>query len=205
MDVKSQAYVAEAVKKYDFQEPVLEVAAGWEPNYYQPYFKGKKYIKQDLRDWDPPCIDIVCNAKDMSEQVADGSVNTVLCLNTLEHVDEPHKVVDEIYRVLAVGGHVIVTVPTRCPIHRAPKDYWRFMPDGIFFLFRHFQVLDMMVGRSLTYPSCIDIVARKPEADWRPPEDFPYDVIRMKRENGPLINAIDAFLERWNLQFIKIR
>ncbi|MCZ7587005.1 MAG: class I SAM-dependent methyltransferase [Deltaproteobacteria bacterium] len=119
MDVKSKDYVRRAVEDYPVEGPVLEIAAGWEPNYYQDFFEGLEYVKQDIRDWDPPCIDIVCDAKDMSAHVEDASFSTVLCLNTLEHVDEPQKIVNEMYRVMKVGGHGIVTVPTRCPIHRA--------------------------------------------------------------------------------------
>lgn len=204
MDIKSRDYLAEAIKRYSFEEPILEIAAGWEPNHHQPLFPGKKYVKQDIRQWEPPCIDVICDAKDMREHFADESFATILCMNTLEHIDEPQAVVDEMHRLLRDGGHGIVTVPTRCPIHRAPKDYWRFMPDGIFHLFRRFEFLDMMLGRSLSYPSCIDIVVKKGK-DASPGEDTPRHVIRMKRENGPLINALDAVLERFRVQLIKIR
>ncbi|MBZ0272842.1 class I SAM-dependent methyltransferase [bacterium] len=204
MDVKSQAYVAEAVKRHPIKGPVLEIAAGWEPNYYRPLFGDLEYVKQDIRQWDPPTIEIIGDAKDLRGKVGDGSFNTILCVNTLEHIDEPHKVADEIFRILAVGGHAIVTVPCRCPIHRAPKDYWRPMPDGMFFLFRRFEILDMMLGRSATYPSTINMVVRKAQQPVER-EDFPYEVIRTKRENSAIVNFIDAITERFNIQFIRLR
>ncbi|MCZ7587006.1 MAG: hypothetical protein M5R36_28695 [Deltaproteobacteria bacterium] len=34
---------------------------------------------------------------------------------------------------------------------------------------------------------------------------YPYNVVRLKRENGPIVNAVDALLEKINLQFIRIR
>lgn len=49
---------------------------------------------------------------------ADGTFQAVLCTEVLEHVPDPHRALAEIYRVLAIGGVVIGSVPARALIWR---------------------------------------------------------------------------------------
>ncbi|MGA2317657.1 MAG: hypothetical protein ABSG71_14915 [Thermodesulfobacteriota bacterium] len=51
-------YVKWAIVRFPFEEPILDTCAGWEPNFYQPLFPGKQYIKQDMRDFDPSSLNI---------------------------------------------------------------------------------------------------------------------------------------------------
>lgn len=46
-------YVKWVIERFPYEEPILDTCAGWEPNYYQPLFPGKRYIKQDMQDFDP--------------------------------------------------------------------------------------------------------------------------------------------------------
>jgi SAM-dependent methyltransferase len=64
-----------------------------------------------------------------------GSFAVVLCVEMLEHVKEPRQVIDEMYRVLAPGGKVILTTRFMFPFHDAPDDYWRFTRTGLEYLF----------------------------------------------------------------------
>src|SRR5262249_10506703 len=63
--------------------------------------------------------------------VADASVDVVLCTETLEHVREPRIFLDEGFRCLKPGGHIIMTVPFSARWHYIPHDYWRFTPSGL--------------------------------------------------------------------------
>jgi SAM-dependent methyltransferase len=54
------------------------------------------------------------------------SVDTVLCLETLEHVTKPERVVLEIARILRPGGVAILSMPFLYHLHSQPYDYWRF-------------------------------------------------------------------------------
>lgn len=49
----------------------------------------------------------------------------------LEHVTNPSKAIQEVYRLLKKGGWLIVTTPFLVKIHYGPNDYWRFSRDGI--------------------------------------------------------------------------
>lgn len=153
-------YVRWATENFGFEEPILDTCAGWEPNYYQPLFSGKKYIKQDIRDFDPPCIDIVCDICDM-KPIPDKSIELVLNLESLEHIAYPQKAIDEIYRVLKYDGLLILTTVMHFKIHRVPKDYWRFTPDGLELLLSRFKILDCTLEGDHKRPKGIWVTARK--------------------------------------------
>jgi SAM-dependent methyltransferase len=164
-------YVKWAIARFPFEEPILDTCAGWEPNFYRPLFPGKRYIKQDMMDFDPPCIDIICDITDM-KPIADESIGLVLNLESLEHLPNPQKGIDEIHRVLRPNGLLILTTVMHFKIHRAPKDYWRFTPDGIELLLNRFEILDCTLEGNLKRPKGIWATAQKtsnPEASGKLP------------------------------------
>ena len=63
--------------------------------------------------------------------LGDGEAGTVLCTETLEHVEEPAAFLRELRRVLSSGGRLILTVPFAARWHFVPHDYWRFTPAGL--------------------------------------------------------------------------
>jgi len=65
----------------------------------------------------------------------DCSFDTILCNQTLEHVEELEQTMSEIYRVIKKGGHVIATVPFLFPEHKDPTDFRRYTRDGFTQLF----------------------------------------------------------------------
>lgn len=60
----------------------------------------------------------------------DASVDGVLCLEVLEHVDGPGQVLAEIARVLVPGGVVMLSMPFLYPVHDAPHDFQRWTRHG---------------------------------------------------------------------------
>jgi SAM-dependent methyltransferase len=186
-------YVRWAIERFPYEEPILDTCAGWEPNYYQPLFPGKRYIKQDMQDFDPPCIDMVCDVTDMNP-IPDESIGLVLNCESLEHIQHPQKAIDEIYRVLRPEGLLVLTTVMHFKIHRTPKDYWRFAPDGIEFLLNRFEILDFTLEGSSKRPKGIWVTARKtrgaegrgklPPARVVPSDDVFF--LRLKRRIGRL-------------------
>lgn len=153
-------YVKWAIERFPFEEPILDTCAGWEPNYYQPLFPGKRYIKQDIQEYDPPCIDMLCDICDM-KLIPDNSIGLVLNLESLEHIPQPQKAIDEIYRILRPNGLLILTTVMHFKIHRCPRDYWRFTPDGIELLLNRFEILDCTLEGNLKRPKGIWVTARE--------------------------------------------
>ncbi len=95
---------------------------------------GKHLVNIDLFPF--PNVDLVA---DMAHApIKTGSVDFVVLDTVLEHVPEPHKVVQELYRILKPGGQAICITPFVFPYHGYPKHYYNFSKDGLEFLFKDF-------------------------------------------------------------------
>jgi SAM-dependent methyltransferase len=68
---------------------------------------------------------------------ADGSFDTVMSIQVLEHTPTPQRLVDEMGRVLADGGTLILTAPFSFRLHEEPHDYFRYSPHGLRVLVEH--------------------------------------------------------------------
>jgi SAM-dependent methyltransferase len=79
-------------------------------------------------------IDIVGTAYDIP--AVDGSFDTVLCTQVLEHLENPQKALDEIFRVLKNNNesYAIISVPYLWHLHEQPRDFYRYTPYGIKYL-----------------------------------------------------------------------
>jgi SAM-dependent methyltransferase len=109
---------------------VLDVGAGTAK--YQEFIKARSnsYLTLDIVEG----ADIVADAKAIPFD--DGKFDTVLSFQMLEHVDEPSKVISEMFRILKTGGKVIVTAPFMVPVHSDPYDFRRFTKEGLAFELR---------------------------------------------------------------------
>ena len=72
--------------------------------------------------------------------IRDAAFPVVLCTEVLEHLPEPQKAIDEIFRVLEPGGELLLTTRFLFPIHDAPHDYFRYTKYGLRHLLRRFEV-----------------------------------------------------------------
>jgi SAM-dependent methyltransferase len=75
--------------------------------------------------------------------IGDASFEVVLCTEVLEHLPEPQRAIDEIFRVLVPGGQLLLTTRFLFPIHDAPHDYFRFTKYGLRHLLRQFEILEL--------------------------------------------------------------
>ena len=61
--------------------------------------------------------------------------DVVICEQVLEHVVDPRAAAENLHRLCAPGGHVIVSTPFLIRVHELPQygmnDYWRFTPRGL--------------------------------------------------------------------------
>ena len=65
----------------------------------------------------------------------DASFDHVLCVEVLEHVDDPRGFVREVARVLRPRGSLVLTVPWSARVHHIPHDYHRFTRHALELLF----------------------------------------------------------------------
>jgi SAM-dependent methyltransferase len=126
-----RAFVEDAVENLPIADPVVEIgsrpAEGQEHEAnLRSLFDGHTYIGCDFQEG--ANVDQVEDIHALS--FADGSVGTVVCVETLEHVADPLRGVREIHRILKPGGVAILTSVMFMPIHAHPWDFWRFTPEG---------------------------------------------------------------------------
>ena len=104
-----------------------------------------------------PGIGLVADARALA--LADASFDVVLCTEVLEHIPEPQRAIDEMYRVLRPGGTLLLTTRFLFPIHDAPHDYFRFTKYGLRHLMRAF-VIESLEEETTTVGTLAVLVQR---------------------------------------------
>lgn len=127
-------------ENFPIGEPLVEVgaraAAGQEDIAdVRPLFGAAEHIGCDIQPG--PGVDRIEDIHHLT--FADESVGTVLSFETLEHVADPIRAVEEMYRVLRPGGVLAMSSLMFFPIHEHPWDYWRFTPEAFGLLLEPFE------------------------------------------------------------------
>jgi len=117
---------------------VLDVGAGKMP--YKHLFQYTRYIALENHAY--PHVDIVADVT-KGIPLKKRSVDSVVCFQVLEHINEPGKAIDAIYAVLKKGGVCLLTTHLAAPLHGLPHDYYRFTPFAFKHLFRKFSKLEI--------------------------------------------------------------
>jgi SAM-dependent methyltransferase len=125
-------FVSIAATCLPFPEPIYEFGAFQVPGQegfadLRPIFSGRDYVGADMREG--PGVDRILDLH--SIDLPSESVGSVLCLDTLEHVEYPHQALREIHRILTpTRGVLVISSVMDFPIHDFPYDYWRFTPTA---------------------------------------------------------------------------
>ena len=111
---------------------VLDVGCGVKP--YLPFFEphASEYVGVDVVE--NPAADLQGAVENLP--VEDASFDLVLCIQVLEHADDPASGVRELRRVVAPGGAVLASTHGVQVYHPAPVDLWRWTHAGLDRLFR---------------------------------------------------------------------
>ena len=84
----------------------------------------------------------------------DESLDSVICTQVLEHLEEPQKALSESCRVLHPGGVAIYSVPFLWQVHEHPRDFYRYTPFCLEYIFKKagFKNIEIKVigGASMT-------------------------------------------------------
>ena len=83
-----------------------------------------------------PNVDVVGDGHSLPFK--DSVFDAVISEAVLEHVQDPNRVVSEIYRVLKPDGYVCAAVPFLQGFHASPHDYQRYTVPGFNHLFSAF-------------------------------------------------------------------
>ena len=138
-------FVAIVAESFPLREPIYEFGSLQVPGQegfadLRSIFPGQRYIGADMRPG--PGVDVILDLHRIA--LPDGSAGTVLCLDTLEHVEYPHAALSEIHRILAPSGIAVISSVMDYPVHDYPLDYWRFTPMALTSLLKPFS--DSFVG-----------------------------------------------------------
>jgi SAM-dependent methyltransferase len=162
-------YITQHLSTIRCLAPILEIGAGWTPEFHRGPFRNAGYSEffshdvKNHRGRDHDFIGDICGHTAIPDELA----GTVLVFNVLEHVSAPWQAVDELWRITKVGGVVMGSVPWRTPLHRWDKDYWRFCPDGVAYLFRRFRLVTLSIDGNVAMPANVMFTCIKEEVeDW---------------------------------------
>ena len=109
---------------------VLDVGCGVKP--YFPFFaSAREYVGVDLVQ--TGYADLVGPIEQLP--VEDASFDVVLCIQVLEHVDDPVRAIRELHRVTRPGGRVLLSTHGTQGYHPVPNDHWRWTHTGLERLF----------------------------------------------------------------------
>ena len=135
----------------------------------RPLFSGLEYVGCDMRKGRG--VDRILNLHDID--LLDEIAGTVLCLETLEHVEFCHRAVAEMHRILKPGGICLLSSVMNCAIHKYPNDYWRFTPAGFESLLGCFQSQRVTYAGEQRFPHTVFGIGAKGIFDWAQLDGLP--------------------------------
>jgi len=103
---------------------------------YRPLFEKKElwtYCGMDMQEGNN--VDLVVTDPYCWSEIEDESYDVVISGQVMEHIEAPWLWVKEVARVCKVGGRCVIIAPFVWHQHRYPVDCYRYLPDGMKYLF----------------------------------------------------------------------
>ena len=124
---------------------VLDYGCGGSP--YRPLFGECTYHRADLAGASNLDFEFAANGR-LPPEATD--YDCVLSTQVLEHVEDPAAYLQECYRVLRPGGHLLLTTHGLFEDHAAPHDYWRWTAGGLQRMIEEVAGLKVRTAKKLT-------------------------------------------------------
>lgn len=108
-------------------------------------------------------VDKVMEAHDITKHFPPESFDAILCLEMLEHDKAFWKTLENINILLKRDGILIISTPTfGFPLHRFPKDYFRFGEDAYKkIIFKNYKILRLSSVKDIENSPGICCIGRK--------------------------------------------
>jgi SAM-dependent methyltransferase len=130
----------EALSDFTLNGMVADIGGGRSPDYFDFFKKGDSFSVS--------AVDASLGTIDFENDrlpFRDGSVDTVICCNVLEHIYNHSFLVSEMNRILKEGGHAIGFVPFFIQYHPDPHDYFRYTHEALIKIFAHAGFKDVSI------------------------------------------------------------
>jgi len=116
-------FLKEEAEKLPDDIYILDVGAG--KRTYEELFKRQKYQSCDVKDgFYKHSHDFFCKSDDIPQP--NETYHAVILTQVLEHVPNPYKALNEIYRILKPGGIILASAPLNSPLHGEPWHFFHF-------------------------------------------------------------------------------
>lgn len=129
----------ELKKQFLRLKPGITLDIGAKDSPYKKYVPFVKYLRLDIDSASKP--DICCDAQKI--KWGGNYFDNVISVEMLEHIKDPQKAVNEIYRVLKKNGVCILSTRFVSAYHPDLSvgwgDYFRFSEEGLKYLFKDFR------------------------------------------------------------------
>jgi SAM-dependent methyltransferase len=121
---------------------LLDIGCGNKPYKALIEQKVNKYIGCDIIQSSENCVDIICDAANIP--LPADQFDTIICTQTIEHVEQHQLLINEAFRLLKPGGKFILSGPMYWPLHEEPYDFFRFTKYGFGYILRKagFEILE---------------------------------------------------------------
>ena len=120
----------------------------------------KSYTGTDIEEGED--VDIKCSAEALGLKFTRGQFDFVVCTETLEHIENWKSAISNMNRVLAIGGHILLTMPTiGHGYHGYPYDFWRFNSTDLMRIFCYQNGYEIVELRQDNNAKSVMVLARK--------------------------------------------
>lgn len=126
-DSLTRIFLHETMAAFTIRGRVLDVGAGAKRYEYHDHLKQEGKIETKFIDGRTEQIDFEKDALPFEN----GSIDTLICLNVLEHIFNHRFLLSEMRRVAAPGAQLIGFVPFLVRVHPDPHDYFRYTGEAL--------------------------------------------------------------------------
>jgi ubiquinone/menaquinone biosynthesis C-methylase UbiE len=114
---------------------LIDIGCGEKPyrSVFAPYVTDHVGVDHPESPHALTSVDVLATAYDIPLEAE--SFETALMSELLEHLEVPGKALAEAHRLLVPGGWLIATTPFVWALHEEPRDYYRYSPFALEWLF----------------------------------------------------------------------
>lgn len=110
---------------------------------YKPYFPNAYAVTK--RPDRPADMHVDLYYHDLA-RIPDESYEVILCTGLLEHIPDPQRLIDDLYRILKPSGRLIISASSAFSVHEGPNDFFHFTQFSFRLLFGKWSKIEMLRG-----------------------------------------------------------